>query len=126
MACPATSTGEQTPKSGLGKAVARISSDHIHLGKAPRCGAPACTQEEELAGEGCWSQSAAHSRGYEERGPDSPSHRDAGRPSCLQDFTEPLNALLDGAVDVLLGEELRGGSKDGYFLGSRGHLPTAR
>lgn len=57
---------------------------------------------------------------------DSPPHRDTGYPSCLQDFVTPLETLICGAVDVLLGEELRGSYKDRHFLGSSSNLPTAR
>lgn len=57
---------------------------------------------------------------------DSPPHRDTGCPSCLQDFVKPLHALIYGAVDVLLAEELGGSSKDSHFLGSGSNLPTAR
>lgn len=55
---------------------------------------------------------------------DSPPHGDTGCPSCLHDGIKPLETLLNGAVDVLFGEELRGGSEDAHFLGTSSHLST--
>lgn len=39
-------------------------------------------------------------------GPDSPPHGNPGRPCGLQDAAHAPEALLYGAVDVLLGEQL--------------------
>lgn len=53
-----------------------------------------------------------------------PTDGDAGCSRGVHHFTESLQTLLYGAVNVLLCEELRCCSKDGHFFGPCCYLPT--
>src|SRR5690606_12997371 len=51
---------------------------------------------------------------------DIPPHPDAALGGGGEEGGETLQALLDGAVDVLLGKGFRGGGKDRHFAGPGG------